>query len=78
MARRVLCFPLHRHWLLFMRAADDVKAILRGGRRLVLKCLLVREMHSEREGKSLWWWWPVVVEVVMVAVIIARMVYTVM
>lgn len=38
--RRALSYPLHRHWKLAMKLWDDVYYILRGGKRMVLKCLL--------------------------------------
>lgn len=38
--RRALCYPLHRHYELTRKAWDDVYYNLRGGKRLILKCLL--------------------------------------
>ncbi|XP_067159598.1 protein SHQ1 homolog isoform X2 [Apteryx mantelli] len=38
--RRVLCYPLHRHFRLVTRAIDDAVMILQLGKGAVLKCLL--------------------------------------
>jgi protein SHQ1 len=38
--RRALCFPLYRHYKLAVKIIDDVKAILKLGKRAVLKCFL--------------------------------------
>ncbi|NXX95767.1 SHQ1 protein, partial [Centropus bengalensis] len=38
--RRVLCYPLHRHFRLVMRAFSDTVMILQLGKSAVLKCLL--------------------------------------
>ncbi|XP_038045317.1 protein SHQ1 homolog [Patiria miniata] len=41
--RRVLCYPLYRHWELANRVIQDVQRIFLLGRRRLLKCLL--EVH---------------------------------
>lgn len=38
--RRSLCYPLYRHWGLSIKVLDDVKNIIKLGRRQILKCLL--------------------------------------
>lgn len=38
--RRALSYPLHRNYKLVMKCWDDVYYTLRGGKRLILKCLL--------------------------------------
>ncbi|XP_068762839.1 protein SHQ1 homolog isoform X3 [Struthio camelus] len=42
--RRVLCYPLYRHFTLVTRAIDDTVTILQLGKGAVLKCLL--EIHK--------------------------------
>lgn len=43
--RRALAYPYHRHYATAMKAWDDVYYCLRGGKRMVLKCLLdLREL----------------------------------
>ncbi|XP_061687820.1 protein SHQ1 homolog isoform X2 [Syngnathoides biaculeatus] len=38
--RRVLCFPLYRHFDMVSAAISDTAAVLRSGRAFILKCLL--------------------------------------
>lgn len=38
--RRALSYPYHRHYKVALKAWDDVYYVLRGGKRMVLKCLL--------------------------------------
>ncbi|XP_039189448.1 protein SHQ1 homolog isoform X1 [Crotalus tigris] len=38
--RRVLCYPLYRHFSLVIRALNDTKMILKLGKSAILKCLL--------------------------------------
>ncbi|XP_069722117.1 protein SHQ1 homolog [Phaenicophaeus curvirostris] len=48
--RRVLCYPLHRHFGLVIRAVSDAVMILQLGKAAVLKCLLdIHKIFMESE-----------------------------
>lgn len=49
-ARRALAFPLYRTWGLYAACVQDAAAVLRGGRRVVLRCLLgLRDLYARDE-----------------------------
>lgn len=51
-ARRCLCYPLYRHWMLVQKVIDDVRRIFLLGRRWILRCLLeLRSILQQDENK---------------------------
>ncbi|XP_048212121.1 protein SHQ1 homolog [Perognathus longimembris pacificus] len=49
-ARRVLCYPLYRHFKLVMKACTDTAKILQLGKSAVLKCLLdIHKIFQEND-----------------------------
>lgn len=48
--RRVLCYPLYRHFKLVMKASEDAAKILQLGKSAVLKCLLdIHKIFQEND-----------------------------
>lgn len=54
--RRMLAFPLYRHWALADRVREDAADVLEGGRRSTLRALLgmKRVLEGGDEGYEVW------------------------